>query len=630
MEAHSSSSRLFARLRHAWKRVFFWQAVPVASKEHAPPPSPDQALVAKVTASTPLPRWQQLRYLSHVFSRKERFQFWTSLVAGLTFLLIAAGFFLEPRLVRQPSQGGMLVEGLVGAPKWVNPVLALSTVDRDLSQLVFSGLFVFDGGVLRPDLAASTQVLDQGTVLEIRLREDARFHDGQPLTADDVVFTLNDAIRNPSWHSPLAERFANIEAIRIDPYTVQIKMTGTPLNQAALQTLLTVGILPGHRWEDANEGSPQLAEDNLKPIGSGPYQFEAFTRDTRGAILTYTLKRFSGYYGQSPLLDQRQFRFYPDRKSAELALQSRQLDALAFVPWSEQEQVRGTGQKALQLELPQVTTIFFNTQDALLKERSLRTALQLAIDRGELSQQIPHVTPLQTPFPYLETYSTSTQLTNLDKARQLLEEARWKLDEATGQRFLQPAPTARPTRGTASSTSATFATSTPLRLSLLVPTQGDLPIVAESLKRRWSLLGADVTVEALEREEIMRRALDERTHQIVLLNVLAQDDADLLPFWKTDEDALNFSQWTSATVTNGLQSLATATSSDVIARERVRVTEAILGQEAAVFLFRPSYAYLLQNGIQGTQNLQIRSPADRLTATLGWYVRTRLRWQGAP
>ncbi len=630
MEAHSSSSRLFTRLRQAWKRVFFWQAIPVGSKEHAPPPSSDQALVAKVTASTPLPRWQQLRYLSHVFSRKERFQFWTSLVAGLTFLLIAAGFFLEPRLVRQPSQGGMLVEGLVGTPKWVNPVLALSTLDRDLSQLVFSGLFVFDGGVLRPDLAASTQILDQGNVLEIRLREDVRFHDGQPLTADDVVFTLNDAIRNPSWHSPLAERFANIEAIRVDPYTVQIKMTGTPLSQTALQTLLTVGILPGHRWEDASEGSPQLAEDNLKPIGSGPYQFEAFTRDTRGAILTYTLKRFSGYYGQAPFLDQRQFRFYPDRKSAELALQSKQLDALAFVPWSEQDQVRGTGQKTLQLELPQVTTVFFNTQDALLKERSLRTALQLAIDRGELSQQIPHVTPLQTPFPYLETYSTSTQLANLDKARQLLEETRWKVDEATGQRFLQPVPAARPTRSTATSTTATFSTSTPLTLSLLVPTQGDLPIVAESLKRRWSLLGVNVTVEALEREEIMRRSLDERTHQIVLLNVLAQDDADLLPFWHKDEDNLNFSQWTSAVVTDGLRSLATATSSEAIARARVRVTEAILGQEAAVFLFRPSYAYLLQNGFQGTQNLQVRSPADRLTATLGWYIRTRLRWQGTP
>ncbi len=525
----------------------------------------------------------------------------------------------------------MLVEGLIGTPKWVNPVLALSTLDRDLSQLIFSGLFVFDGPILRPDLAASTQILDQGNVLEIKLREDARFHDGQPLTADDVVFTLNDAVKNPAWHSPLAESFKDIEAIRIDEQTVQIKMVGTPLSQVALQTLLTIGILPGHRWEDVSGGSPQLAEDNLKPIGSGPYQFESFTRDTRGAILTYTLKRFAGYYGEAPYLDQRQFRFYPDRKSAELALQSKQIDALAFVPWSEQEDVRVTGQKTVRLELPQVTTVFFNTQDPILKDLPIRTALQLAIDRGELSQQIQNVTPLQTPFPYFETYSTSSQLASLDRARQLLDENRWKLNEGTGQRFLQPIAPTRPTRaGTASSTAPTFSTSTPLNISLLVPTQGDLPVVAEALKRRWSLLGANVTVEALDREEMMRRTLDERTHQIVLLNVLAQNDQDLLPFWHKDEDNLNFSQWTSPAVVSGLQSLANATSSEQITQTRVRVTEAILAQEAAVFLFRPSYAYLLQNTLQGTQNLQIRSPADRLTATQAWYLKTRLRWQAAP
>lgn len=633
MEAHSSPARFFARLRQGWKRIFFWQNIPATSQEHAPPVNADQALVAKVTAPATLPRWQQLRYLSHIFSRKERFQFWTSLVAGLSFLLIGAGFFAEPHLLRQPSQGGMLVEGLIGAPKWINPVLApLNDVDRDLSQLVFSGLFLYDGLSLRPDLAASTQLLDQGKTLEVRLREDVRFHDGQPLTADDVIFTINDAIKHPAWHSPLADQFKNLEAIRVDEYTVQIKTSGTALRLNTLEGLLTVGILPGHRWEGVSEGSPQLAEENLKPIGSGPYQFEAFTRDTRGAILTYTLKRFAGYHGETPFLDQRQFRFYSDRKSAELALQSKQIEALAFVPWTEQEEVRMTDQKTVRLELPQVTTVFFNTQDTLLKDLTVRTALQRAIDRGELREQMPQVTPIQSPFPYFETYSTSTQLADLDLARQLLEQGRWKLNEATGQRFLQPAPiTTRATRtATATTTTPAFSTSTPLAISLLVPTQGDLPLVAEYLKRRWSLLGANVTVEAADREEIMRRGLDERSHQVVLLNVLAQDDQDLLPFWHTSEDNLNFTQWTSATVVNGLQGLATATGTEAITRARIKVTEAILSQEAAVFLFRPSYAYLLQNDVQGTNNLQIRSPADRLTATQGWYRNTRLRWQGKP
>lgn len=625
MNAHSSSSGL-ERFRRWWKRVFFWQSAPAPSREVTPPNLHDRHLVAAVTAPDTLPGWRQLRYFAHVFSQREQQQLWIALSGAVLFLAISGGLFLQPHIVQQPTQGGMVTEGLIGTPKWINPVLApLNPVDTDLSSLIFSGLFRSSGLVTESDLAQSYQLLDQGKTLEVRVREDARFHDGQPVTADDVVFTVNDAIKNPLWRSPLAKAFSSIEAIRIDDFTVQMKHASTALSIQEWRDLLTVGILPAHRWTDANEGSPQLAEANSKPIGSGPYQFETFTRDAKGLILAYTLKAFPGYYGDHPFLQQRVFRFYADRHTAEQALESNQIEALAFLPWSSEEKLRITDGRASKIELPQVATIFLNTEDATLKTLAVRKALLLAVDRGELVSSLGHGTPLQSTFPFLESYTTSSQLTNIEAARTLLNDARWMTDPDTGLRYLQPAPVT--IRGRTAT--ATFTTSTPLTISLMVPDQGDLTAVAEAVKRRWSLLGIQVSVETLERADILRRSLTDRTHQAVLYNIMAPSDSDLLPFWSAD-GSLNLSQWSQPLATNGLISASQATSTDALIAARQRVAEILSAQVPAIFLLRPSYAYITPSSLKGTADLQIVEPSARLSSTLRWYTDTKLRWKTLP
>ncbi len=626
MNAHSSSSGL-ERFRRWWKRVFFWQSAPAPSREVTPPNLHDRHLVAAVTAPNTIPGWRQLRYFAHVFSQREQQQLWIAISGAFLFLAISGGLFLQPHIIRQPTQGGMVTEGLIGTPKWINPVLApLNPVDTDLSSLIFSGLFRSSGLVTDSDLAQSYQILDQGKTLEVRVREDARFHDGQPVTADDVVFTVNDAIKNPLWRSPLAKAFSSIEAIRVDDFTVQFKHASTALGIQEWRDLLTVGILPAHRWTDANEGSPQLAEANSKPIGSGPYQFETFTRDAKGLILAYTLKTFPGYYGDHPFLQQRVFRFYADRHTAEQALESNQIEALAFLPWSSEEKLRITDGRASKIELPQVATIFLNTEDAALKSLAIRKALLLAVDRGELVTSLGHGTPLQSTFPFLESYATSSQLTNIEAARTLLNDARWMTEPETGLRYLQPAPVT--IRGRAATTTA-FTTSTPLTISLIVPDQGDLVAVAEAVKRRWSLLGIQVSVETLERADILRRSLTDRTHQAVLYNIMAPSDNDLLPFWSAD-GSLNLSQWSQPQVTNGLISASQATSTDALIAARQRVAEIMSAQVPAIFLLRPSYAYITPSSLKGTADIQILEPSARLYSTLRWYVDTNLRWKTLP
>lgn len=637
MGAHSSSSpSRFERFRRAWKRLFFWQTASTPNVERVTPNTHDRALVAAVSRPSRLPRWRQFRYLSHVFSKRERVQFWSALTFGAIFLVFSGALFLEPHIVRQPAVGGILSEGVIGTPKWINPVLApitSDTADRDITSLVFSSLFRWDGLLLKPDLAVSSQLLNDGKTFEVRLREDARFHDGQPVTTDDVEFTVTQAIKNPLWRSPLGASFTDVQTIRVDPQTIQFTHAQQTLSLAQWQELLTFGILPGHRWQEATDGgSPQLAEENLRPVGSGPYAFGSFTRDNKGAILAYSLKRFDGYYGDKPYIQERIFRVYPDRQIAEQALQSNQIDALAFVPWSERSDLRLTESSVTKIELPQVTTVFFNTQDALLKDLTVRKALQQTIDRGRLIELLGHGTAVQSPFPFFETYSTSTHLQNIDAARALLEASRWKINPETGTRFLQPAPVSiRTTRGTTNTSESTsFSTSTPLTISLLTPDQGDLGIVADYLKQQWSLLGAQVTVEPLDRQELLRRALEEKSHQAILWNVLTANDERLLPFWTTGDQSLNLAQWNNAALQQALGAVIQASNTDDLARTRTAVAEHFSSNVPAIFLLRPSHAYILPSSVKGVRELQIRQRQDRLMSTLSWHLKTRFRWKSLP
>ena len=110
------------------------------------------------------------------------------LLGGL-MVYLAEAYSIE----HEPAPGGTYVEGMVGSPQYVNPLLCqYNDVDRDLCALVFSGLLRFDErGQLQPDLADSWEVSPDGLVYTFRLRPNARWHDNRPVTADDVIYTIS-------------------------------------------------------------------------------------------------------------------------------------------------------------------------------------------------------------------------------------------------------------------------------------------------------------------------------------------------------------------------------------------------------------------------------------------------------
>ncbi|MFN7088279.1 MAG: ABC transporter substrate-binding protein, partial [Candidatus Paceibacteria bacterium] len=264
------------------------------------------------------------------FTKIEKFAFFIFLLffaAGLTWQGLRI-YFLNTEL--KAATGGIFTEGIVGMPRYINPVFGDSgDADRALESLIFAGLFKGDyqGGVIA-DLAESYEISKDGKVYTITLKDGLFWHDGKPLTADDIIFTI-ELIKAPELKNPLAPNWNGVEVEKISSKTIRFTL---PAPYQPFLHNLTFGILPRHLWGQIPIQNFMLAELNLKPIGAGPYRFKNLQKDRKGAISQYTLVANRNYPGPGPYLDTVIIKFFPSYEDALLSLKKREIDGLGGIP----------------------------------------------------------------------------------------------------------------------------------------------------------------------------------------------------------------------------------------------------------------------------------------------------------
>ena len=167
-------------------------------------------------------------------------------------------------------------EGALGRPVSVSPLGARSQADRDLVALIFEGLTRLDAeGNPEPALARSWTADPSGASWTFELRPDARWQDGEPVTADDVVFTV-DTLRDPDYHGPGAGSWLGISATALDVHTVRFDLDD-PF--AGFLELTTQPIAPEHLLGDTPAGAMTTDPFGEAPIGSGPYALVELDHD---------------------------------------------------------------------------------------------------------------------------------------------------------------------------------------------------------------------------------------------------------------------------------------------------------------------------------------------------------------
>ena len=209
------------------------------------------------------------------------------------------GYYTSPGFV----PGGIYDEGILGDFTNASPLYATSPVDQTVSRLMFSSLLTYNNrNQLVGDLAAGWSVNSTGRVYTVHLKPDIYWQDGQPLTAQDVVFTYH-VIQDPDAESPLQSSWQDVTVTAANPSTVVFTLAN-PLSSFPYS--LTNGIVPQHLLKNIPMTEMRSALFNtVNPIGSGPFKWKSIevsggTPSTRQERIVMT--PFRRYFGSKPKL----------------------------------------------------------------------------------------------------------------------------------------------------------------------------------------------------------------------------------------------------------------------------------------------------------------------------------------
>jgi ABC-type transport system substrate-binding protein len=352
------------------------------------------------------------------------------LVCVLVLIIGATSTYLYFRFIRENSEliatdGGIYTEGVVGRPQYINPALLVGNpVDKDLSQLVFSGLTKYNPhtGLIEDDIATSEKSKDNLTYT-FTILADAKWHDGTAVTSDDVVFTYETVIKGESFkNTGLKQTFEDVKVEKVDERIVKFKLSSP---YSFFLSNVTIGLLPKHILEYIPVENLEKSEFNQSPVGTGPYQVSSWTVSNETHELT--LKRNEGYYGALPKIQTIIFRAFPDQASlllAENTLTGFRLNTDQLPDKLFSESSRFTG---FDYQLPQYSALFLNTGSDILSNKKVRFALLLATDKDKILEIVKDADIVDTPI--LESKADLDIEFSLERAMGAFFDTEWNLPE---------------------------------------------------------------------------------------------------------------------------------------------------------------------------------------------------------
>jgi len=317
--------------------------------------------------------------------------------------------------------------------RWItiNPLYASqSDIEKDIIEVVFDGLFRYNReGNLVPNLAKSFETEDD-RVFDVTLREDLYWSDGEEMTAEDIVFTV-ETILNPDFQSTLRQQWTGVSAEKLSEREVRFTLDST---SAVFPENLTLKIIPKHIFGDYSPRDFRYSIHNMQPVGSGPYRYKEAREDSEGNIYSLRLERNPHYFRSTPFMDEVSFYFFEDEEELLRAYEKREIDGFSL-PGGRVKELFKEHENAFhyhEYRVPRYFSLLFNLRrEGLVQEDLLREALSYATNREALVSNVlkgkgDTVTSPLLPSFYGLTEPETSYSHNPEKAKELLEEAGFK------------------------------------------------------------------------------------------------------------------------------------------------------------------------------------------------------------
>jgi ABC-type transport system substrate-binding protein len=637
------------------------------------------------------PKKHQWAQFFKVLSKKEKIFFSIFFLLFLvTSVYLIYGFYIK-HTKEVPARGGTLIEGVVGQPRYINPVYANSDADRDLVQLIFSGLMKYDENMnIVNDLAEKYEIEEEGKIYKFYLKKDLVWQDNKPITADDVVFTI-ETIQNPDLKSPIQANWVGVEIEKIDDYGIKFTLKKP---YAAFLENCTLGIIPKHIAPE----SSVLEPFELKTIGSGPYKIKKIKQE-KTKIDYIILERNNYYYNSKPYISEIKFIFFENDEELAKAAKKNTVSSFSSNSYIELK----NNWQDYTIALPRYFAVFFNQEKLeILKDINIRMALNYATNKTEINEQI-----VDSPIlPNLYGFESPEQIYefNLDKAKELLdkagfketeseyrektinknlaftfktrlakgssgtevtelqkclakfndiypdgsvsgyfgaktEEAVIKFQEKYSSEILEPYGYTEGTGSTGPSTQEKLneicfetegAEITPLKIILTTVNQPQMIKTAEILKEQWKQAGIELEIQSYPAFQLEQNIIKPREYQMLLFGEVLRAVPDPFSFWHSsqkNDPGLNLALYENKEVDELLEESRKSPDFETRTEDLNSFQNILIKDVPCIFLYSPDYIYLVSENIKGINLTKIVDPSKRFSGIENWYTKTKRTWK---
>ncbi len=632
-------------------------------------------------------RWpskKQWLQFFRILGKKEKVFFsvvFVIFIASLSFYLHAL-YISNTKVV--PANYGELKEGVVGQPRLINPLYAsTSDIDRDLNELIFSGLMKYNGQAeIVPDLISDYTIENEGKNIVFSIKENVKWHDGEPLTIDDVIFTIN-LVKNSEYSSPLRINWLGVEIEKMSDYKAMLTLKQT--YSGFKEALVNLKIMPKHVWSNksfqATISNIQL--NLLNPVGSGPYKMEKVKQNADQTVQSIILKRNADYYDNPPYIDRIEFFFFNNENESKKSFEKGKIDSLSI----------NYNENTHYLLMPNYYNLFLNNQIKPLNNKEIRQALTLLTKRELKSPFLSSFYNLPEPEKVLD-FNEEEGLNLLEKNGYTLQEDNIRtkiIEKSSGFKFsknmqvgsnnaevrkLQECLSEYPDIYPSETISGYFGEETKnavilfqekYKEDILIPnnlTKGngvvkgstikklnevcfvvpkeeikmsfvlkttdnpELVNIANNIKEQWEKYGIKIEVKTYDSDAI-KEIITNRDFDILLFGVQLGGVIMPTPFYHSSQivsPGLNLSGYQNEEADRLIEKIRGLEGSERL--DALRELEALIIEDAPVIpLYAPNYYYTINKDLKGFTTEKIVDPSKRFVEVNKWYIKEKRVWK---
>ncbi len=501
-----------------------------------------------------------------------------------------------------PADGDTFIEASIGDIQGLIPNITSDSASHEVGSLIYSGLVKRDKDLnLVPDLAQSWELSKDCLTLTFHLRQDAKWHDGHPFTAEDGRFTY-EAMIHPKTPTAYKEDFLAVKAVEVlDPYTLRITY---PKPYAQAIESWGVWMLPKHLLARyVAEGRLREAPQNGDPVGNGPYRFVEWRSGEKVVVVAN-----ADYFEGRPYLSRVVYRIIPSQATIFLELKAKGVDyaGLTAIQFKRQTEYPAFRKAYTKYQYPAnaYTYLGFNLKDPRFADRRVRQAFAHAINKQEIIDGVLLGLAREATGPYKPgTWPYNPNVARFpydpEKAKALLAEAGWRNTNGDGALYKDGKP-----------------------FTFTIPTnQGndERKKVAEIIQQRLKEIGVRADIQILEWAAFLKEFIKKRRFEAIILGWGIGLDPDQYEIWhssKTGPDELNHISYANPGVDRLLELGRASCRPEERKKYYDRLQELLAEDQPIIFLYFRDALLAVASRIHGIEP----SPNGITFNFIRWYV----------